>query len=489
MGTVNVIGSGFSGLASACYLAKAGYEVHLIEKNNQTGGRARQFEAEGFTFDMGPSWYWMPEVFEHFFADFGKTVSDYYTLERLDPSYQVFFKDETIPIPADFKALLELFEKIEKGSSVHLKKFLDSAEYKYKVGLGEFVHKPSLSLLEFADFRIVSSMFKLKMFSSIAREIRGKFKNEKLRQILEFPVLFLGATPENTPSLYSLMNYADLKLGTWYPHGGMHKIITGMTSLAQELGVQIHLSNEITEVTVDNNKITSIHSNSDKWEADHIICSGDYHHFEQNILPKEYRQYGERYWDRRVMAPSSLLFYIGVNKRIDGLLHHNLFFMEGFQRHAEQIYTNPEWPDKPLFYICAPSKTDSSVSPLNCENLFILIPIAPGLHDNQEIRATYYNLVMDKLEAKLGQSIRPHVIYNRSYCLDDFVNDYHAFKGNAYGLANTLMQTAFLKPRLKSKKLSNLYYAGQLTVPGPGVPPSLISGKVVAKQIIKESTR
>lgn len=484
---VIVIGSGFAGLAAATTLADKGYEVSILEKNEVPGGRARQFKAQGFTFDMGPSWYWMPDVFDEYFQRFGKQVSDYYELVRLDPSYQIYFgQDDIMEVPAQRADLEALFERYEPGSSKNLHKFLEEAAYKYRVGMQEFVQKPGHSIWEFADMRVLKSIFRLQMFQSMSSHVRGLFQHDHLRQMLEFPVLFLGATPENTPAMYSLMNYADLVLGTWYPMGGMHKIVEGMVSLAVEKGVVLRTGEAVEQIQVKEGKATAVVTDKGNYPADIVVGAADYHHVEQQLLRPEWRQYTEAYWDRRTMAPSSLLFYVGVNKRLRGLHHHNLFFDEDFSRHAVEIYDQPQWPSKPLFYVCAPSVTDPSVAPEGCENLFILIPTAPDLTDTETAREKYYNMVMDRLERLTEQDVRGSVVYKRSYAHRDFKSDYHAYKGNAYGLANTLKQTAFLKPKLKSKKVSNLYYAGQLTSPGPGVPPSLISGQVVADEIVQK---
>ncbi len=481
-----VIGSGFSGITAAASLAQKGYEVTILEKNEVVGGRARKFEVEGFTFDMGPSWYWMPEVFEHFFKKFGKHRSDYYDLVRLDPSYTIFFgEQDTMSIPAKIEALYQLFEDYEPGSSPKLKKFLAEAAYKYKVGMEEFVFKPGHSVLEFADIRVFKSLFRLQMFSSISSQIRALFKHPKLIQLLEFPVLFLGATPQNTPAMYSLMNYADLVLGTWYPMGGMHKIIEGMVKVAEELGVQIITNQEVKNIYTPNGHATKVVTQDREYQAEIVVGSADYHHIEQELLDSEKRQYSPSYWDKRTMAPSSLLFYLGINKKLNNLQHHNLFFDEDFGLHAEEIYTTPKWPTAPLFYACMASKTDGSIAPKGCENLFLLVPVAPDLEDTEELREKYYQIIMDRLEQLTGQEIRSAVVYKRSFAHKDFKSDYHAFKGNAYGLANTLLQTAILKPKMRSKKVKNLFYTGQLTTPGPGVPPSIISGQVVAEEIYK----
>ncbi len=486
MKKVGVIGSGFSGLAAAACLAKAGFEVTVLEKNNELGGRARKFETQGFTFDMGPSWYWMPEVFEQFFNLFDKKSSDFYELVRLDPSYEVLFgKDDKVALPADFESLKNVFESIETGSSVKLEEFLADAEYKYKVGMSEFVWKPGHNFMEFADIRVVMSLFRLQMLSSISSQIDRLFKSEKIRNILKFPVLFLGATPENTPALYSLMNYADLKLGTWYPLGGMFKVIDAFVEIAEYQGVKFIRNAEVKSISVKDNLAHIVNTENNSYTFDYVVASADYHHVEQKLLPEAYRNYSESYWQKRTMAPSSLLFYLGLDIKLENVKHHNLFFDRDFAQHAHEIYTEPSWPSEPLFYMCVPSVTDASLAPEGNENVFILMPLAPGIEDNDILREKYFDIICKRLEDVTGINIKPNIIYKKSYCVNDFVSDYNAFRGNAYGLANTLKQTAFLKPKLRNKFLSNLYYTGQLTSPGPGVPPSIISGQVVASEIIK----
>lgn len=481
-----VIGAGFSGMAAAACLAQNGWQVDLIDKHSTPGGRCRQFEVEGFHFDMGPSWYWMPDVFEKFYARFNHQVEDFYQLDRLDPSYQVIFPDETVQLPASFSEMLDLFESWEKGSSKQLIQFLDSAQYKYDVGMTEFVYKPSFSILEFMDIRIAKSALGLNMFSSIQKEIHKRFKHANIRQLLEFPVLFLGAKPQDTPALYSLMNYADIKLGTWYPRGGMVQISKAFASIAEEQGVNFHLGQEVKEFMIEDNKAVGVVTGLKKFEDYDIIISGaDYHHTEQ-LLPQKYRNYNDGYWARRKMAPSSLLVYLGVNEKIPNLLHHNLFFDADFSLHAEEIYDNPKWPSNPLFYACVPSKTDTQVAPLNCENIFLLMPIAPGIEESEEIHEKYLRIMIERLKDKTGVDVTDKILYKKMFGVRDFMSEYNSFKGNAYGLANTLKQTAFLKPTMRNKQLKNLYYCGQLTVPGPGVPPSIISGQVIADYIAKK---
>ncbi len=483
---ITILGAGISSLSTAAFLGKAGYDVTILEKNSHIGGRARQFEAEGFVFDMGPSWYWMPDVFERFYQQFGHTASDFYELKRLDPSYRVYWPDHSYTdVPASMLELEAWFESLEPGSSLQLRKFLKDAAYKYQVGMQDLVYKPSLSLFEFADRRILGGLLNMHLLSSFSSYIRKYFKHPKILSLLEFPVLFLGAMPNETPALYSLMNYADMSLGTWYPMGGMHKFIEAFASIAKSQGVKILTNHEVKGFETTNSIATAARTEHQLFESDVIVSGADYEHTESKLL-KDKANYSEKYWDKRTMAPSCLIFYVGINKRLVNLQHHNLFFDESLAEHGKEIYKDPTWPTSPLFYLSAPSITDSTVAPEGCENLFFLIPIAPDLKDEDEIREKYFAIIVKRLKEITGNDISQHIVYKRSYCINDFKGDYHAFKGNAYGLANTLLQTAILKPSLKNKKLKNFYYTGQLTVPGPGVPPSIISGEVVANQIMKE---
>ena len=484
--SVIIIGSGFAGLSAASFMAKAGWDVTVLEKHEQPGGRARRYKAAGFTFDMGPSWYWMPDVFERYFNQFNKKVSDYYKLIRLDPSYRVYWSDGPVDIPAKYNELKNLFDTIEPGAGHQLDLFLAEASYKYEVGINKLVHKPGQSVTEFLDWELFKGVFKLDVFNSIKKHVAKHFKNPKLRELMEFPVLFLGALPEHTPALYSLMNYADIKGGTWYPSTGMYNIVEGMYELAVSLGVQFKFEHEVTAIEVENKIATRVCTSKGNFEADVIIGGADYHHIETALLPAVARSYSAAYWDSRVMAPSCLLFYIGLNKKLTDVQHHTLFFDTSFDVHGAEIYTTKSWPTDPLFYMSITSVTDSTSAPEGHENMFLLMPVATGLAgDTEEVREKYLDQMLTRIEKRLGQSVKDAIVYKRSFAQSDFILDYHAFKGNAYGLANTLLQTAVLKPSCRSKKVKNLFYTGQLTVPGPGVPPSLISGEVVAGQVVK----
>jgi phytoene desaturase len=483
---IHIIGSGISSLSAASHLAKAGHQVTIFEKNSSIGGRARQFEVDGFVFDMGPSWYWMPDVFEKFYQSFGYTSSDFYELKRLDPSYRVYWPDHSYTnVPAEMPKLEAWFESLEPGSSLKLQAFLKDAAYKYKVGMEDLVYKPSLSLTEFFDSRVMGGLFKMHLFSSFSAFIRKYFKHPKILSLLEFPVLFLGAMPNETPALYSLMNYADIQLGTWYPMKGMHEFIKAFARIAQEQGVEIHTDANVEQIVIENGQAVGVKVNGEIKRADIVISGADYAHTDQALLGKN-ANYTDQYWDKRTMAPSSLLFYVGVNKRVNNLEHHNLFFDESLEEHGKTIYKDPSWPAKPLFYMSVPSLTDPSVAPAGSENLFFLIPLAPNLKDDEATREHYFELLLERLKTLTGNDIKDNIVYKRSFCVADFKKDYNAFKGNAYGLANTLRQTAVLKPSIKHKKIKNLYYTGQLTVPGPGVPPSIISGEVVSKLILAQ---
>ena len=484
MSTAIIIGSGFAGLSAACCLAQSGVDVTVMEQSSTPGGRARSFSAAGFTWDMGPSWYWMPDVFERFFSRFGKVPADYYQLIRLDPSYQVIWQDEAVDIPAAMPALEALFEQYEPGSGGRLAAFLQQAGVKYRTAMKDLVYKPSLSIAEFMRLDVLTALFSIDLLQSIHRHVRRYFSHPKLLQLVEFPILFLGALPQNTPALYTLMNYADMVLGTWYPVGGMVQVANGMYYLAQELGVQFRFEEAITSFTITGKEVTGVRTAAGTYSADAVIAACDYHHAE-SLLPAKYRNYTEFYWASRNMAPSSLLYYIGLNKKLPVLQHHNLFFDAPFEQHAAELYTQPDWPADPLMYVCVTSKTDHTVAPEGCENLFILIPTAPGLADDESVRKKYFDIAVERIELRTGTAIHDNIIYMRSYAGSDFIADYNAYRGNAYGLANTLRQTAILKPSVRNKKLRNLFYAGQLTVPGPGVPPAIISGQIAAGQALR----
>ena len=480
--SISIIGSGFSSLSAACYLAKMGHNVEVFEKNDDFGGRARQFKEDGFTFDMGPSWYWMPDVFERFFKDFDFKVEDFYSLKKLNPAYNVYFgKNDFIAIPDSLDKIYKVFENEEKGSSKKLKKFISRAKDNYKIAVTDMLYKmPGLSPLELISSDTIRRVGYF--FSNIKKVVHKDFKNPKLRSILEFPVLFLGAESSNTPAFYNFMNYADFGLGTWQPTNGFFDVVNAMISVGKKLGVKYHNNSNIDEIITIKNYATGIRVNDKIINSDIVLSGADYNHTEK-LLPKNLRQYSEKYWSKRVLAPSSLLFYLGFDKKLNNLAHHNLFFDTDFNLHSKEIYKEPKWPSEPLFYANFTSITNEHTAPKGCENGFILIPLAPGLNDTQKLRDKYFDMVMDRIESITEQKIKESIIFKKSFCVNDFIDEYNSYKGNAYGLANTLLQTSFLRPKLKSKLVKNMYFTGQLSVPGPGVPPAIVSGKLVADLI------
>lgn len=483
---IAVIGSGFSGLSAAAYAAKSGNEVHVFEKHPQPGGRARQFKTEtGYVFDMGPSWYWMPDIIEGFFADFGFKVSDFFKLVSLDPQFEMVFSEEKVTVPEKNADIRELFEKIEQGAGKKYDKFMQSAQFKYEVGMKDFVTKPCYNWLEFASLKIASSAVKLNLLSDFRKYVSGYFADPKLRSLMEFPVIFLGASPQNIPALYSLMNYGGYVLGTKYPMGGFYQLVLAMKEVAEKQGVNFHFNHDVQKINTENGKVNSITANGKDYEFDAVIASSDYHHTE-TLIPKSLRNYNDAYWKTRTFAPSCLIYYLGVKGKIPYLKHHTLFFENDLDNHIDCIYLNKKWPSKPLFYACCPSKTDPDVAPEGCENLFLLLPLAPGIHDEESLREKYLREMLGRIEKHTGETdLISRIEYKRSYCVSDFISDYNAYQGNAYGLSNTLSQTAVLKPKIKNRKIRNLFYTGQLTVPGPGVPPSVISGKIVGIEVSK----
>ncbi|QTD37800.1 phytoene desaturase [Polaribacter batillariae] len=482
---IHIIGSGFSALAASCYMAKEGYKVTVLEKNNTLGGRARQYKKDGFTFDLGPSWYWMPDVFERFFADFGKKPSDYYTLDKLNPGYEVYFgENSSLKISENLDDIYKMFEQEEKGSAKHLQTFLDSAKANYETAILDLVYKPGVSPLELVNTTTIARV--TQFFSTIRKQVRKNIKSPKLIQILEFPVLFLGAKPNNTPAFYNFMNYADFGLGTWHPRGGMYKVIEAMVSLATSLGVNFKVNANVKKIITNKNKtVSGLLVNGQEIKTNLVLSGADYHHTE-TLLDESLRQYSASYWSKKTFAPSSLLFYVGFDKKIENVSHHTLFFDSDFDAHAKEIYDNPKWPTDPLFYANFTSITDKTSAPQGKEAGFFLIPIAPGIEDTEELREAYFHKILDRFEKLTNQEVKKYVIFKKSFCVKDFEQEYNSYKGNAYGMANTLLQTAFLRPKIKSSKVNNLYFTGQLTVPGPGVPPALISGKIASELIIKK---
>jgi phytoene desaturase len=483
---VIVIGAGFGGMSAAALLAKEGFEVTVLEKNDQPGGRAIVWKEKGFAFDMGPSWYLMPDVFEKFFAEFNKKPEDYYKLIRLKPAYRVFFsKDEVVDISPDLEKNLQLFERYQPDGREQFKKYLAAAEYQYKIAMDEFIYKEYNHLWDFFSPKLLLKGSKLHIFKKLDDYAQRYITDLKLRKILEYTMVFLGGTPFDTPALYSLMSHVDFNLGVWYPDGGFGALAKGFEKLAAEQGVTFQYNHEVTKIVVQQNKVTSVETKQGTFPADIVIGNADYHHVETHLLEQKYQTYPESYWQKKAIAPSALLMYLGIQGRIKSLAHHNLYFAPQWDDHFNTIFRNPMWPKDPSYYVSCPSKTDSSVAPKETENLFILVPVAAGLQDTKKIREKYFTQIISHLEHLTGESIKDRIIVKRLFAHNDFTQQYNAYKGTALGFAHTLGQTAVFRPHHRSKKISNLYYTGHYTHPGIGVPMVVISSQIIASQIRK----
>lgn len=482
-----IIGAGLSGLASAALLAKKGFNVIVLEKNDQPGGRAVKLEDKGFTYDIGPSWYMMPEVFDQYFGLFGKKTEDFYKLIKLDPSYRIFFSpEEYVDLLPDLEKNRETFEKYQKGGYEKFLQLLKRAEKLYKLALSKLVYRDYPSLLSILNGDVIKHGLKMGLLSSVHIRIAEYITSPKLQRILEFTTVFLGASPYEAPSMYNLITHADFNLGIWYPDGGIWKVSDALVKLAKEHGAEIHLNEEVNEIIVNNGKATQVKTSKGQYEADIVLSSADYHHVETQLLPESARSYSQKYWESRKMSPSAFNIFMGVNKRISKIQHHNLYLSDLWEQHFKEVRENPKWPEDPSYYVCATTKTDPSVAPEGCENLFFLVPVAPGLEDNEEIRQSMYEKVITHFESLIGESVRDSIISKNLFSVNDFRNNYNSYKGGAFGLAHTLLQTAMFRPRTKSKKVKNLYFTGQYTHPGVGMPIALIAAEIISNRIENE---
>lgn len=474
------------GLSAAALLAKKGFNVKVFEKNEQPGGRASVYSDKDFYFDMGPSWYLMPDVYERFYAQFGKKPEDFFKLERLDPSYRIFFGDKKlVDVAADLEKNFELFDSLEENGAEKLKDYLKSSEELYDFSIEEMLYKDYNSILDFLNGKLLLKGYKLNIWENLQHYVNKKFKSDEARKILEYAIGFLGGSPANTPSFYHLMSHVDLTMGVFYPQGGMRKVVESIYNLAEFHGVDFSFNEPVEMLEVHNHRIKRVITNKGAYEADVIIVNADYAHSELDFLTKENRTYDYKYWNSRVMAPSAMVVYLGVDYTVDKLVHHNLFLDEDWEHGFDTIFDPKKaaWPENPSYYVNVPSRTDLSAAPKGSDTLFILIPLAPGLEDTPELRESFYNKIMDDLEAKLGENIRDRIVVKRIFALNDFKNRYNAYKGTALGLSHTLRQSALWRPAHKSKKVKNLYYSGHYTHPGIGVPMTLISSQIVVDEL------
>jgi phytoene desaturase len=483
---VVVVGGGFGGLSTACYLAGAGADVTLVEKNEGLGGRASVLERDGFRFDMGPSWYLMPDVFEDFFDNFDRSVTDYYSLTRLDPHYRIFFKDgDRVDLRADFETNVETFESYEPGAGEALREYLRKSTENYRIGMEHFVYEDRASLSDYADLDVAKNARGLSLVGSMQDHVEGYFDHPKLQQIVQYSLVFLGGSPHNTPALYNLMSHVDFELGVYYPDGGLAAVVDGVADLGRELGVTFRTGEPVESIRGRKGGFRVRTSEGDLF-PDLVVSNADYAHTEQDLLAPEKRQYDADYWESRTYAPSAFLLYLGVEGDVEGLKHHTLVLPTDWDDHFAAIFDDPAWPDDPAYYLCVPSETDPSVAPEGHSNLFALVPVAPGLEDGPEVRERYRDLVLDDVAANTGVDLRDRIVVEESFCVSDFADRYNATEGTALGLAHTLRQTALFRPPHASAAVDGLYFTGSFTTPGIGVPMCLISGQLTAERMARD---
>lgn len=490
MTRIVVIGAGFGGLAAAALLARDGFDVTVLERNGQPGGRAMLHREGGFSFDMGPSWYLLPDVFERFFARFGSVPTEHYGLTRLDPAYRVFFGDGApTDVSADLEGNLALFESIESGAAEALRGYLARAEYQYRVAMERFVYRDYRGVRDILDRELLLHGTRLRLFGRMDRLVARAFRDDRLRKLLTYNLVFLGCSPSRAPALYALMAHADFNLGVWYPEGGMNGVARGLYRLAQRQGAKFVFDSPVTAIRLSGRRATAVDSPSGSYPADVVLANADYHHVEQALLPAGARSYSARYWARRVVAPSACIVYLGLDRRVPALAHHNLLLQHGWDEHFRSIFDRPGWPARPALYVCRPSLTDPAVAPEGSENLFLMMPAAAGLRDDDDARERCRRLMMRALETTIGEGIEDSIRVCRLFTQRDFTATFNAFRGTALGLAHTLRQTAFLRPSLQSRRVGNLFFAGQYTTPGIGVPMTLIAATIARDRILAAAGR
>ncbi|PSQ63553.1 MAG: phytoene desaturase [Halobacteriales archaeon SW_8_66_22] len=485
---VVVVGGGFGGLSAACYLADAGADVRLLEKNEQLGGRASRLEKDGFTFDMGPSWYLMPDVFERFFDHFGRHPSDYYDLEPLDPHYRIFFKDgDSCEARGDHEYMRELFESYESGAGEAFDEYLETSQRHYETAMEKFVYEDRSQLRDWIDPDVMrAAPIGLRLIGSMQSHVENYFDHPKLQQIMQYTLVFLGGAPHNTPALYNIMSHVDFNLGVYYPEGGLGGVVDGIVDLGEELGVTYETDSEVTGISRSYDGFV-VETADEVFRPDRVVVNADYAHAERELLPEHERQYDDDYWESRTYAPSAFLIYLGVEGDVDDLAHHTLVLPTDWDDHFEQIFDAPGWPEDPAYYVCVPSKTDDSVAPEGHSNLFVLVPLAPGLPDGQRRRDQYRDRILADLAEHTGVDLRDRIVVEEQFSVSDFTERYNATQGTALGLAHTLRQTALLRPSNRSSAVDGLYFTGSFTTPGVGVPMCLISGEHTANALLDDT--
>ena len=485
-----VVGAGLGGLSTAALLAKDDFQVTVLEKNDTPGGRARAFCESGFRFDMGPSWYLMPEVFQRFFQEFGKAPEDFYQLQRLDPSYRmVFGREDVVDVSADLEQNRRLFGELERDGEEKFSQFLSQSQVLYDLSMNEFVYKEFRNLLDYFSPKVMNAKVSPRVFGSMDSYVGRYFKSDKARKLLEYSIVFLGGNPKKTPAMYSMLSHVDFNLGVWYPQGGMHSLVQALVDLCRELGVEMHFGCEVTGINVQRGRVSSVRTNGGDHEADIAVVNADYAHAETELLPRQYQTFPKSYWEKKTIAPSAFILYLGLNRKLKNLEHHNIVVAHDWKEHFQAIFDAPSWPDQPSYYVCMPSKTDPTVAPKAHENLFVLVPVASGLEDPDEQRDAYSEKILRDLEAIIGEEIQPHIIVKRIFSQRDFASDYNAYRGTALGLAHTLGQSALFRPSHRSKAVRELFYTGQYTHPGIGVPMTIISSTITRNIVSGQHVR
>ena len=487
MKRVVVIGAGLGGLATAALLANDGWEVTLLEKNEGPGGRARVWESLGFFYDMGPSWYLMPDAFHRYFRLFGKTASDFFSLVRLDPQFRVFSgTGDVYDVRDDLRANAELFNRLEPSGAAKTERYLEMARKQYDLSVRHFLYRDYDGLTDFLHKEILTKGLRLGVLGSVHKLAAKEIRDERLQQILEFTMVFIGGNPKQTPGLYALMSSIVLDRGVWYPMGGIGMIVRALQELGQAKGVRYEYGCPARGIRASDGRASEVLTDLGAFPADVVISNADYHHTETMLLDRNVRTYDDKFWRRRVLSPSAFILYIGLDRRLDGLLHHNLYFEKNWDIHFDAVFRNPAWPERFSYYVSCPSKTDPSVAPPGMENLFFLVPVAPGMDDTDDMREAFAGRVLDHFEQMTGQTIRRNMVVRRIFSQQDFIADYNTYKGTAFSLSHTLFQTAVFRPRRRSRRLTNLYFTGQYTHPGVGMPMVFIAAELTAKRVAHE---
>ncbi|CAI48193.1 phytoene dehydrogenase (phytoene desaturase) [Natronomonas pharaonis DSM 2160] len=486
--SATVVGGGFGGLAAACHLAADGAEVRLLEQHDRLGGVAGRIETDGFRIDTGPSWYLMPGAFERFFGHFDREPSAFYDLERLDPHYRVFWKDgDRVDVPDDPEAVAELFERYEPGAGNAFRAYLDSAEHAYEVGVDEFVYEDRSRVRDCLDPRLLRAVRGLTLLSSMDEYVADYFENPKLRQLVQYTLVFLGGAPHNTPAIYTLMSHVDFNLGVYHPTGGIASVVDGVAELARDLGVDIETGTPVSGLDPADNAIT-VSTDAGTHRADTVVANAAPAHVDRDLLPDGVAEYGDDYWSDRTYAPSAFMLYLGVEGDVEPLYHHTLVLPTDWDDHFRQIFETPAWPDDPAYYINVPSSTDPTMAPDGHEAVVVLVPIAPGLDDGPAVRETFREQVLNDIATHTGVDLRDRIVLERTACVSEFGQRFGAPQGTALGLAHTLSQTGPLRPSIRSSVSDSLFYAGSYTSPGIGVPMCLTSGEHAAAAVRADAT-